>query len=188
LTKAGAQPGDSIYLTKPLGTGVVTTAQKKDTAEEQDLRTAVDSMARLHAGAASILERFEGVVHAATDVTGFGLAGHGHEVAKQSGLCLRLEWDRLWLLPGAERYAKAGLACGGTGRNRAYYEKWLRFSNEFEEWKMALLYDPQTAGGLFLAVDPARGKALERAFENANEPLRRIGEAATGDSGVIEFV
>jgi len=188
LTKGGAKPGDSIYLTKPLGTGLVTTAQKRDAVDATDLRAAVESMTRLHGGATAILERHEGAVHAATDITGFGLAGHGHEVAEQSRLSLRLVWDRLPLLPGAERYAKEGMVPGGARRNREYYEKWSRSSRELEEWQIAVLYDPQTAGGLFLAVDPGETKALERAFDDANEPLHRIGEAVPGDAGTIEIV
>ena len=188
LTKGGARPGDLVYLTKPLGTGVVTTAQMKDAVDEKDLQAAIESMSRLHKGAANLLERLNGAVHSATDITGFGLCGHAHEVAEQSGLTLRLNWDTLPLLPGAERYAREGFVPGGGRRNREYYGKWMRSTRELEDWQTALLFDPQTAGGLFLSVDPSRRDELERAFENSEEPLRLIGEAVAGDPGILEVV
>ena len=188
LTKGGARPGDLIYLTKPLGTGVVTTAQKKDAVDEKDLQVAIESMCRLHAGAANLLERLEDAAHAATDITGFGLAGHAHEVAELSGLTLRLNWDKLPLLPGAERYAREGFVPGGGKRNLEYYGKWIRWTQEPEDWQVVLLCDPQTAGGLFLSVDPSKRDELERAFENAAEPFHLIGQAVAGDSGIIEVV
>lgn len=188
LTKGGARPGDRIYLTKPLGTGVLTTAQKRDAVDARDLDAAVESMSRLHARALGLLEGFAGAVHAATDITGFGLAGHSHEVAERSGLALRLSSERLPLLAGAERYARAGLVPGGGKRNREYFAKWVRTSRELEGWQAVMLYDPQTAGGLFLAVDPARTDELERTFAAAAEPLWSIGEALAGDPGAIEIV
>jgi len=186
LTKGGARPGDLVYLTKPLGTGVVTTAQKKEAAVGDDLRVAIDNMSRLHKTAAILLERFEGAVHATTDITGFGLAGHAHEVAESSGLTLRLNWDKLPLLPGAERYAREGFVPGGGKRNGEYYGKWIRWTQEPEDWQSALLCDPQTAGGLFFSVDPSRRDELERAFEDSKEPLWLIGQAVAGDPGTIE--
>ena len=188
LTKGGARPGDRIYLTKPLGTGVVTTAQKKDAVDEKDIRAAIESMCRLHAGAADLLEHPAGATHAATDITGFGIAGHAHEVAELSGLTLRLNWDELPLLPGAARYAREGFVPGGTKRNGEYYGKWIRWTREPEDWQVALLGDPQTSGGLFLSVDPAKRDELERAFEASAEPLHLIGEAVAGDPGMIEVV
>jgi selenide,water dikinase len=188
LTKGGARPGDLIYLTKPLGTGVVTTAQKRDAVDEKDLQVAIESMCRLHTGAANLLGPLEGAVHAATDITGFGLAGHAHEVAELSGLTLQLSWDKLPLLPGAARYAREDFVPGGAKRNLEYYGKWIRWACEPEDWQGFLLCDPQTAGGLFLSVDPAKRNELERAFENSSEPLHLIGEAVAGDPGTIEVV
>jgi len=187
-TKGGARPGDRLYLTKPLGTGVVTTAQKRDAVDDDDLRAATESMCRLHRGAAQLLEGLDGAVHAATDITGFGLAGHAHEVAQASALTLRLNLDRLPWLPGAERYAREGLVPGGGQRNHEYYGAWIRWTPQPQDWQAALFCDPQTAGGLFLSVDPSRGDELERAFEDANEPLHRIGEAVAGDPGILEVV
>jgi len=188
LAKGGARPQDRMYLTKALGTGMLTTAQKRDAVADADIAAAIESMARLHAGSARVLENFEGAVHAATDITGFGLAGHGHEVAEQSGLTLRLAWDRLPLLPGAQRYAEGGFIPGGGRRNRDYFKPWVELTRGLDDWQDALLYDPQTSGGLFLAVDPARAEELERAFEAASEPLWPVGEAVAGNPGTIEIV
>ena len=188
LTKKGARSGDKLYLTKPLGTGVVTTALKKDAVDETDLAAAVDTMCRLHARAAALVEDLHGAVHGATDVTGFGLGGHLHEVAEQSSTALRVQWNRVPLLPGAERYAKEGFVTGGGKRNRKYYETWVRCAEPLEDWQHELFYDPQTAGGLILCVDPARADDVERAFEAAAEPLHGIGEATDGDAGTIEIV
>jgi selenide,water dikinase len=187
-TKGGARPGDRLFLTKRLGTGVLTTAQKNGAVDEADICAAIESMARLHTGAAAVLENFDGAVHAATDITGFGLAGHGHEVAEQSGLTLRLSWDALPLLAGVQRYAEEGMIPGGGKRNKAYFEKWTRLERELQDWQDALLYDPQTAGGLFLSVDPTRAAELEQAFAAASEPCWPIGQAVAGNPGSIEIV
>jgi len=186
--KGGARAGDRLYLTKRLGTGVLTKAQKNDAVETDDIEAAIESMARLHTGSVAVLGDFDGAVHAATDITGFGLAGHGHEVADHSGLTLRFAWDDLPLLSGAQRYAEQGMIPGGGKRNKAYFEKWVRLERKLDDWQEALLYDPQTAGGLFLAVDADRADELERAFEAASEPCWRIGEAVAGNPGTIEIV
>jgi selenide,water dikinase len=187
-TKGGARPGDRLYQTKSLGTGVVTTAQKRDAVDDSDLRAATESMCRLHRGATQVLEGFDGAIHAATDITGFGLVGHAHEMAQASGLTLRLNLHQLPWLPGAERYAREGFVPGGGKRNHGYYGKWIRWTAQPQDWQAALVSDPQTAGGLFLSVDPSRGDALERAFEQANEPLHRIGDVVAGDPGILEVV
>jgi selenide,water dikinase len=188
LTKSGARPGDLLYLTKPLGTGVVTTAQKNEAVHEADLLVATQSMCRLHRGAADLLASFDGAAHGATDVTGFGLGGHAHEIAESSGLTLRFNWDKLPLLPGAARYAREGFIPGGGRRNQGYYAKWIRWMRDPEDWQAALFCDPQTAGGLLLAVDPSKRDVLESAFKASEEPFHLIGEAFSGNPGIIEVV
>jgi selenide,water dikinase len=187
LTKAGAQPGDRLLLTKPIGTGLVTTAHKKQTVEEEYLAIAMASMARLHRGVHSILGEHDGAVHAATDITGFALAGHAHEMAHQSGVSLRMEWDSLPLLPGAEEYARRGYAPGGGRRNEEFYGPWVRYHRRLDDWQRTLLFDPQTSGGLFLSVSPGRAAALEDALREANEPVWGIGEVLLGEAGRIEI-
>jgi selenide,water dikinase len=188
LTKGGAHPGDVLFLSKPIGTGVVTTAHKRGQVDAGDLETAVASMARLSRGAAAILRRFDGDIHAATDITGFSLAGHGHEMAHQSGLTLRLAWDTIPRLPGSENYARTGSVPGGGKRNRLYYGPWVSVRRALEEWEQILLYDPQTSGGLLFAAAPERADDIERVFRENEEPLWRVGETVAERAGGLEIV
>jgi len=187
LTKGGARPGDRLFLTKALGTGVVTTALKRGRVDPEHLSAAVTGMARLNAGSATILRRFHGAIHAVTDVSGFALVGHAHEMAEQSALTLGLRWDAIPLLPGAADYARAGEVPGGGRRNRSYYEPWVETRRPLAEWQSTLLYDPQTSGGLLFACDAGRAGALEQAFGEASEPLWSIGEALDGRCGGIRI-
>ena len=147
-TKGGIKEGDRLFLTKPIGTGVVTTALKKDAVEENDLFLATSSMMRLHRLSVRAIEKSGVEIHAATDITGFSLVGHASEMAEQSGLTLRLNWSALPLLPGAERYARGGFVPGGARRNRDYFSPFVKPLSPLEDWKQSLLYDPQTSGGL----------------------------------------
>lgn len=181
LTKGGARPGDVLFLTKPIGTGIITTAHKQGAVAEEDLNAAIDSMERLNRGALRVLRSLSGnPVHALTDITGFALAGHAHEMAQQSGLTLQLCWETLPQLAGVEKYARLGLLTGGGKRNQDYYGTFTHLPFRLEPWELALLYDPQTSGGLLAAVDGARANAVEDAFREAGEPVWRIGEATTG--------
>jgi len=188
LTKGGARSGDVLLLTKPLGTGVITTAHRKGEAGGEALRAAVASMARLNAEASRILYDEESAVHACTDVTGFGLIGHGHEMAVQSGLTLRIRHAELPLLPQAGEYARRGFLTGGAERTKEHSGPHVRWEADVEDWMRELLYDPQTSGGLLAAVDPRRAEEIVARLERAGEPVRRIGEAVEGPSGGIEIV
>lgn len=187
-TKGGALPGDELLLTKPIGTGVLTTAHKRGEVEDAHLASAVASMTRLSAGASAILRKHGSAVHALTDVTGFSLAGHGHEVAHLSGLALEIGWESVPRLPGAEGYARKGLVPGGTGRNEAYYERFVTFRREVADWERKLLFDPQTSGGLLASVAPGSLRAILADFEAAGEPVFRIGRSVAGEPGAILVV
>ncbi len=190
LTKGGVLPGDKLYLTKPLGCGVITTAHKRDLVDQGDLAVAIASMTRLNRGAALILRRFgNGVIHACTDITGFGVLGHASEMADHSqGVDLVLESEALPLLPGARRYAQEGCLPGGAGRNRAFLQEEnaekVRFLRRIADDLEDLFFDPETSGGLFFAVAPERATELEEAFAEAGEPLWPVGLAQAG-SGLI---
>jgi selenide,water dikinase len=186
--KGGARDGDRLFLTKPIGTGIVTTAHKRGSVGNDDLAAAVESMSRLHRGTVKVLRSVEESLHAATDVTGFSLGGHAHEMAHQSGLSLRLHWEAVPRLPGVERYARAGEIPGGGRRNRDFYQQWTRVGRELADWEEQLLYDPQTSGGLLLAIAPDRAEETERALRDADEPVWRVGEAQEGPPGSIELV
>jgi selenide,water dikinase len=185
LAKGGARPGDSLLLTKPLGTGLITTAHKKGKVEEEDLASAVLSMSRLSAGAARVFRERAASIHALTDITGFALVGHAHEMAHQSSLTLRILWERVPLLPGAERYARKGYVTGGARRNESYYGGWVTGNRKLAEWERQLLIDPQTSGGLLAAVAPEAESAVLDALRDAGEPVFRIGEAIEGEAGRI---
>ncbi len=186
LGKGGARPGDVLLLTKPLGTGVITTALKKAKVDEVDVEAAIGSMERLSHNAARILRSFGGDVHALTDITGFALAGHAHEMAHQSGVSLRIQWADVPRLPGAEKYARDGFLAGGLRRNERYYAKWVSIAGSPPLTARVILFDPQTSGGLLAAVAPDALAGILAAFKRAAEPVWRIGEAVDGPAGSIE--
>jgi len=187
-TKGGARPGDQLLLTKPLGTGVVTTAHKSERVDAADLAVAVASMSRLHRRTVEVIAAVPDGVHAVTDITGFGLPGHAHEIAQESGLGLRVVVDDLPLLPGVERYARQGHVTGGGRRNAEYYGRWVRFDREPTDWQREIWFDPQTSGGLLLAVLPETADRLEEALRAAAEPVWRIGEVVEADAGTLWLV
>jgi selenide,water dikinase len=187
LKKGGARPGDVLLLTKPLGTGIVTTAAQRGKATAEQLEAAVASMSRLSARAARVLVDAHPAVHALTDITGFSLIGHGHEMAHLSGCALRFTWDALPLLPGAVDHAKAGIATGGGQRNLDYYGDRVEYRASFEVWQLALLFDPQTSGPLLAAVDPGAVDAVVAKLRAQGEPVWIVGEAIPGPAGSIEM-
>jgi selenide, water dikinase len=184
--KARAQPGDALLLTKPLGTGVITTALKRGEAEPAHLAAAVASMLRLNRRAAELAA--EAGVRGATDITGFGLLGHAAELARSSGVALRLDAGALPLLAGAHSYAAAGVTPGGLARNREYLEQagFVRFADGLDEGLRRLCYDPQTSGGLLLALPESEAAALLERFAAAGEPCWRVGRAEVGAGIVVE--
>ncbi len=182
LTKAGAKPGDKLYLTKPIGTGVITTALKAEAAEAAHVEGAVASMLRLSRRASQLMR--EVGVNACTDITGYGLIGHTIEVVERSGVRIRLYADRIPLLDGAERYASEGRLPGGAGRNVTYYttrsEPKVELDAEIPQSILDLLFDPETSGGLLISVASERAAQLEHVFAAANEPLWQIGDVEAG--------
>ena len=179
LTKAGAQPGDILVLTKPLGVGIVTTAFKGDQAAPEHMTAAVESMAKLNRAAAELLQEVGGI-HACTDVTGFALIGHACELAERSGVRLRFQTNQIPFVPGAEEYAEMWLFPAGTGRNLQAYEKHVHFSSNIPEEVQQLLCTPETSGGLLAAVSPDRLADLKAGFAKADEPLWIVGEVLAG--------
>jgi selenide, water dikinase len=178
--KGGARAGDVLILTKPLGTGVVTTALKEQRARDADVAAAMASMATLNAAAARVLRTLDASVHACTDVTGFGLLGHAWEMAEQSGAVLLMRADGIAWLPGAQEYAAARLIPGGTARNRGYLTEHVTFAESVSRIARTLLYDPQTSGGLLAALAPAALDAAMAGFAAAAVPAFIVGEVVDG--------
>jgi len=170
--KSGARAGDALYLTKPLGTALVLGGAKHGLA---DAAEAVRWMRTLNRDAADVLRRFR--PNAVTDVTGFGLAGHAHEMAARSGVRIVLEAGRLPALPGALDAARAGVSTAGTRNNRDYAP--LESVGVLPEL-VELAYDPQTAGGLLVSLPREQGMALEAEFAAAGLFLTRVGAVEDG--------
>ena len=179
-SKAEARPGDALYLTKPLGTGIVLQAQRDGVAPPGALDAAVASMVELNRAAADLLRPFS--PSAATDVTGFGLLRHAHELAFRSGVRVVIDAESLPLLPGALELAEQGVKTGGDRRNREYAETYVE-STASPALEL-LSYDPQTAGGLLVAMAAERGAVLEATFAAEGQLLTRIGAVEAG-SGVV---
>jgi len=178
LAKAGARPGDVLYLSKPLGTGIVTTAAMGDEAKPEHLQTAIEWMTRLNRHPSHIAREVQ--AHALTDVTGYGILGHGYEMADAGSVALRLSASRIPLLPGALEYAAQGLITGGASRSRKHLQDKVTFSDEVSEEMRQILFDPQTSGGLLLAVDPEKAADVEAGFAAAELPVWRVGEVVKG--------
>jgi selenide,water dikinase len=178
-TKSGARPGDALFLTKPLGTGLVLQAQREGRAPAGALEAAVGAMRTLNRAAADALRPFS--PHAVTDVTGFGLLGHAYELAERSGVRVVLEAAALPALPGALELAVEGVLTGGDRRNREYAAPHVESATD--EAREALAYDPQTAGGLLIALPAEKAAVLDATFADGGLDLFRIGTVAAG-SGV----
>jgi selenide, water dikinase len=178
--KAGARAGDVLLLTKPLGTGIVLQAVRDGGAPAGALDGAVAAMLELNRAAADELRAF--APNAATDVTGFGLLGHAHELAARSGVRAVLEAEALPALPGALELAAGGVRTGGERRNREYAAPHVESSAD--PALEALSYDPQTAGGLLVSMPSDRSRVVEATFASAGLPLWRIGHVEAG-SGVV---
>jgi selenide,water dikinase len=181
LTKWGARPGDVLVLTKPLGTGVTTTALKKRLLGPEEIAPTVASMKRLNRGAARLLRGV--ATHACTDVTGFSLLGHALELADKSRVALEIRVSRLGYVEHAEQCAERESFPGGTYRNREYFDCRVNFTAGLPERLPLLLFSPETSGGLLAAVDPGDLPDLEQAFRREGEALWVIGRVKEG-SGI----
>jgi selenide,water dikinase len=178
LHKDGLRVGDALWLTKPIGTGVLTTAHKRGELSPEDLGSTIASMVALNREAARAA--VDAGVHAATDITGFGLAGHAHEMAERSGVGVTIRMSDVPLLPGAADHA-LGTSFGGLERNQAFFlvEDRVRFEG-VDERSRILALDPQTSGGLLVAVPPQHAARWDDARRAHHVDARRIGEVTAG--------
>ncbi|OGP56333.1 MAG: selenide, water dikinase SelD [Deltaproteobacteria bacterium RBG_13_52_11] len=173
LTNTGAQVGNRIILTKPLGTGIINTAQKGGMASSEAVQRTVELMATLNRRAAEVMRGFH--VHACTDVTGFGLLGHLCEMLGDGKIGIKISLDAIPILPKAEEYASMGLVPGGALRNREFYAPKVKGANICPPSLLDILYDPQTSGGLLIAVPE----------EDAADILRFLQEVGIKDARII---
>jgi selenide,water dikinase len=180
IRNQGAQPGDLIYLTKTLGTGVIATAMKADMSTEAELNAATRSMTTVNRGASEAA--VAAGARAMTDVSGFGLAGHLSEMlGLDSGIGARISLAALPILPGALGHMDMGLIPAGAYRNRDAYQQRLEFANDQLQAKEMLLYDPQTSGGLLAAIPAEATATFEHELARRRIPACRIGEFEDGD-------
>jgi selenide, water dikinase len=194
----GAREGDQLLFTKPLGTGVITTALKKDRATPESLAAAVATMTTLNGGAAEALREVEDAavgsepIHAVTDVTGFGLLGHAREMAlgdpanSIAPVSLAIHHDRFDYLPGALEAARAGHLSGGLANNRAFIGDCVAFATGVLADQQDLLFDPQTSGGLLVAIAPESASDALAALERHGVTARRVGYVERKRSPLIE--
>ena len=183
---AKAKVGDALVLTKPIGTGVISTAIKRGTARQEWIDGAVASMTKLNRRAVEVVHQGDFAVHAATDITGFGVIGHVREMALGSKTTIRIEANLIELLRGALECVQAGDIPGGLKTNREFAESCVQYAKDIPEDLKTLLYDPQTAGGLLLSVPSEIGKGLVAALEVAGIPAVRIGEVLPKREKLIE--
>lgn len=173
ITNAGARPGDILFLTKPLGTGIITTGIKRDKTSKDAAETAIRSMAALNRTAAELMVKFG--AHAATDITGFGLLGHAYEMAAASGVTISITASSLPLLPQAVELAAAGMNPGGANDNRDFVKPYARIKSSVEKRLEPLLFDPQTSGGLLIAIPAENAGEFEKALKAAELTSRPVG-------------
>lgn len=180
LKNCGAEPGDVLFLTKPLGIGILTTAAKADLLSMEAKTLAKSLMTTLNKAARDIMVKYR--VHACTDVTGFGLLGHSLEMAQGSEAEIELNTAAIDLIAEARSFAQMGILPAGMYRNRSYAEPWVEHGT-VELAVQDMLYDPQTSGGLLLAVHPADADAMQKELEDAVPSAQRIGTVRTYRGG-----
>jgi selenide, water dikinase len=178
-TNAGAKPGDVLILTKALGTGTVTAALKRSSITEDEMPDVLASMAQLN-NAGEVLGELASAIHAATDVTGFGLAGHASQMARASQAEFALSAKALPAFERALPCLREGFLTKAHASNRAYTAEWLRFGDGVTEEEKLLCFDPQTSGGLLLSVDPARAEAVLAKLKTRFPRASRVGEVRSG--------
>jgi len=184
LLNSGARPGDRLLLTKPLGTGILSTGLKQGLLDPALTRRLTRHMATLNRRASEGAVEFG--ARAATDITGFGLLGHGSQLADASGVTLRLRPEKRWFLPRVLELAAAGVVPGGLGRNRDFYAPRVLDPGLAADVVTAL-YDPQTSGGLLIAVPARRAPALAAALARRRVWVAEVGEALARREQAIEL-
>lgn len=185
ITTVGAHSGDKLLLTKPLGTGLLATALKGEVLSETDIAEAIRGMTTLNRASSLIMQ--ETGVSACTDITGFGLLGHALEMAEASGVTLELSARHLPAYPGALEMAQMGLVPVGSYRNREFYQHKVENWGEISILTIDLIADPQTSGGLLIAVSPEKADALNAALQSVGGSWL-IGEVAEGSPGRLRIV
>lgn len=184
LTNSGAIAGDKLFLTKPLGTGIITTAIKQNKADEALTKLVIETMSSLNKTACELMLKHN--ANSATDITGFGLLGHAYEMAAGSEVTIKIFSDKVPLLPKAKELAAEGILTGGAKANREYLEGKISKSDSLDSNLEHILFDPQTSGGLLISVPEGSAEALSNALKQAGLCHEVIGEVVeSGNSAVV---
>lgn len=186
FTKGGAQPGDTLVLTKPIGSGTISTALKRGVAQEDHVEALIKWMKQLNRGAAQAAQQ-TGRIRAVTDITGFGLLGHGLEMANAGNVHFHLNFHQIPLMDGATQYAQEFIFPGGASNNRLYYGPQVSFHPEITEDRQMLLWDTQTSGGLLLAVPPQALEPFQTICAHNRQPVWVIGQVQAGSGLHVEL-
>jgi selenide,water dikinase len=187
LTNAGAKVGDVLVFTKALGTGVISTAIKKGQAKQEWIDAATQSMTMLNKIAAEVItqDKFRGAIHAATDVTGFGMIGHAREMALASGVSLKIDSAKIAALPGALDCIRAGFIPGGLKSNEEFAQGCVEFAAGVAPEIRTLLFDPQTAGGLLVSIDASRANETAEELKKHSVAAILVGSVVAKTNPLI---
>jgi len=178
MTKGGARVGDALVLSKPIGFGTTTTAIKQQKATPEEITEVVGWMSRLNKTASELALEFG--VRGATDITGFSLLGHAHEMAETSGVGLRFTFSQIPMISCARKFAESWTFPGGSSDNKLYFEKHVTFDESIDEENKMLLFDAQTSGGLLLSIPAKRLDILLARAKELDQPLWHVGEVVEG--------
>jgi selenide,water dikinase len=187
ITNANARPGDLLLLTKPLGTGIMSTALKQELIDDAAMGPAITAMRTLNADAAAVMRDFHDAVHAATDVTGFGLLGHLHNMLTASGVGARLAANRVPTFEGVGTLVERGAVPGGTRRNLEAAQTFTTWAAAVDERQRLILADAQTSGGLLIAIDPSAADAMSTALTGRGVLAAAIGAITDGEPGAVSI-
>ena len=178
MTKGGSKPGDVLVLTKKIGTGILTTALKRQLVTSTDISEAITSMKQLNRDAAKAAAA--GGAKSVTDITGFGLLGHAHEMAHLGKVNFKIYIDKLRWLPGAKEYGRQEAFPGGMGNNKFYFERWVKFDEGIPGSTRDMLWTPETSGGLLFALSPDAVQIAQSLYSDCHV----IGEVEAGDGHI----
>ena len=167
-TNSGARPGDALILTKPIGSGVLFNANLKNRVSAEAMNECINILITLNKTPSEVMRGFE--VHAATDITGFGLAGHAYEMAKSSDVCMEIDLDNVPIMKEALEMYDRGVTTGVNRSNRRLVENHLRIDKRWPDRHLEIIFDPQTSGGLMVAVPPDQSSALVATLRKAETP------------------
>jgi selenide,water dikinase len=184
VTNAGARPGDRLVLTKPIGTGMLATALKNGRLDDRKIARIVEVMTTLNKDASERMLAHG--VRSCTDITGYGLAGHAHELAEASGVTVEIDAASVPLIEGALEAVADGQIPGGARTNRAFFERSMQLAREIDEHLLMLMFDPQTSGGLLIAVPESEAEALMRELRPAAAEAAVVGRCA--EKGAVTLV